>query len=125
MGTSLFFEGERTPLRASLPLAAATRAEREEFFGTRTPQGGFSCRFAAIHLLSRQKTIEIDFASADAKVCDALRPFLQPVKLRPPVAEDGNGGAQRGDTGEVQAGGNDLLLSAALRKDCAQRVDDA
>ena len=66
MGTSLFFEGERTPLCASLPLAAATRAEREEFFGTRTPQGGFSCRFAAIHLLSRQKTIEIDFASADA-----------------------------------------------------------
>jgi hypothetical protein len=26
------------------------------FFLTRTPQGGFSCRFAAIHLLSRQKT---------------------------------------------------------------------
>ena len=59
MGTSLFFEGERTSLRASLPLAAATRAEREEFFGTRTPQGGFSCRFAAIHLLSSEKTIRI------------------------------------------------------------------
>ena len=79
MGTSLFFVGERTPLRASLPLAAATRAEREEFFGTRTPQGGFSCRFAAIHLLSRQKTIKIYFASADAKVCDAGACFL-PVR---------------------------------------------
>ena len=67
MGISLFFEGERTSLRASLPLAAATRAEREEFFGTRTPQGGFSCRFAAIHLLSSEKTIWICFASADAK----------------------------------------------------------
>jgi hypothetical protein len=29
------------------------------FFVTHTPQGGFSCRFAAIHLLSRQKTIKI------------------------------------------------------------------
>jgi len=29
------------------------------FFATHTPQGGFSCRFAAIHLLSRQKTIKI------------------------------------------------------------------
>ena len=29
---------------------------RKVFFTTRTPQGGFSCRFAAIHLLSRQKT---------------------------------------------------------------------
>jgi len=29
------------------------------FFVTHTPQGGFSCRFAAIHLLPRQKTIKI------------------------------------------------------------------
>ena len=57
MGTSLFFEGERTSLRASLPLAATTRAEREEFFGTR---------------MSRKKTIRNHFASADAKSCDAL-----------------------------------------------------
>jgi len=34
------------------------RRERR-FFVTHTPQGGFSCRFAAIHLLSRQKTIKI------------------------------------------------------------------
>ena len=43
-GQPLFFERDRTPLRALLPLAAATRAEREEFFGTR---------------VSRQKTIKI------------------------------------------------------------------
>ena len=114
MGTALFFELEHTPLRASLPLAAATRAEREVFFGTRTPQGGFSCRFAAIHLLSRQKTIEIDLPSAGAKVCDALYPFLQPVEFGPSVMEDGDGGAEGRDGGKVQVGGDDLLFPAAL-----------
>jgi len=34
------------------------------FFPTRAPQGGFSCRFAAIHLLSSEKTIKIYFESA-------------------------------------------------------------
>ena len=37
----------------------STLAAREEFFGTHTPQGGFSCCSAAIHFLSRQKRFNI------------------------------------------------------------------
>jgi len=42
------------------------------FFLTRTPQGGLSCRFAAIHLLSSGKTIKIYLRRARRKVCDAF-----------------------------------------------------
>ena len=60
--------------------------------------------------MSLEFTIEIDFASADAKVCDAcdcLPPAggkcgtLQPVEFGPSVVEDGDGGAEGTDAGEV------------------------
>lgn len=51
--------------------------------------------------MSLEFTIEIDFASAGAKVCDALYPFLQPVEFGPSVMEDGDGGAEGTDAGEV------------------------
>lgn len=47
-----------TPRQRTRRRRARLRRERC-FFVTHTPQGGFSCRFAAIHLLSRQKTIKI------------------------------------------------------------------
>ena len=53
------------------------------FFSTRAPQGGFSCRFAAIHLLSSEKTIKIYFEPAGSKVCDAFWCFLKAAL--PPV----------------------------------------
>ena len=60
-------------LHSALCLAiGSTRAPRKVFFLTRTPQGGFSCRFAAIHLLSSGKTIKIYLRRARRKVCDAF-----------------------------------------------------
>ena len=62
-----------------LNLFAAVRGGKVcDAFATRTPQSGISCRFAAIHLLSRQKTIENNCAVRGAigvrggKVCDAF-----------------------------------------------------
>ena len=51
--------------------------------------------------MSLEFTIEIYFASAGAKVCDALYPFLQPVEFGPSVVEDGDAGAEGTDAGEV------------------------
>ena len=52
-----FFEGNCRPLQRTRRRRARLRRERC-FFVTHTPQGGVSCRFAAIHLLSPQKRLK-------------------------------------------------------------------
>jgi len=51
---------------------ARTLADCKVFFLTRTPQGGFSCRFAAIHLLSSEKTNKIVCCREAAKAATLL-----------------------------------------------------
>ena len=61
MGRFLLFWGGAARCAHNLPALAGklhTCGLRSVFL-THTPQGGFSCRFAAIHLLSSEKTIKI------------------------------------------------------------------
>ena len=61
MGRFLLFWGLQPAARIICPpwRANYARSKLRSVFLTHTPQGGFSCRFAAIHLLSSEKTIKI------------------------------------------------------------------